>query len=323
MSAKPPPPSGIATLEIERPVAAVRAQFFDVDHHVRDKIYRGVRLRWAPPKVRGERRVRQGVKVLDRIHVEEFVIEEGDDASWVKRFVDGANAGTQFVANFFPQGDTTTLVQLHAFVGPNGFATGLGKLSPLGLDKALQKVLLDHKRAIEGYEEGHARGAVLDVIKSWADLTAKVSALDDKRRRGVIGAVLEAASTMAVADDEADPAERDAMNAAASALFGYVIAPDVETRMVEHAAEASTTEGVEARCDRLGAKLKAMGFAELGLSVAVLVADVSGGLDIRELAALRRLASAAGFDDTYLARLIDRVDMALSGDRASRISVFM
>ena len=325
-TAKAPAPSSMATVDIERSLAAVRAEFFDVDHHIRDKVYRGLRMRWAPPKVPGERRVRQGMRVLDRVAVEEFVIEESSGkhpkGAWVKRFVEGANAGTEFVATFFAQGENTTVVQVQAFVGPNGFATGLGKLSPLGLDKALQKMLLEHKRAIEGYEPGRTRGAITEVLQGWSKLTAPIAALEEGKRRAVIGTVLEAASAIAVVDEVADPAERDAMNAAASAL-AYELSAEVEARMIRHATEAIESDGVEARCATLGARLKALGVSELGISVAVLVAEVSRGLDLCELAALRRLALAAGFDDFYLSNVIDRIDMALSGDRPSRVSVFI
>jgi hypothetical protein len=98
----------------------------------------------------------------------------------------------------------------------------------------------------------------------------------------------------------------------------------MEERVVRAAADAIRAQGVEARCGALGAKLKALGFAELGVAIAVLVAEVSRGLDPSELLALRHLASAAGLGEAELAALVRRTDDELSGvDAASRVSMFV
>src|SRR5258708_15612904 len=93
-----------AHTEIAHPVDVVRAQFFDVDHHIRNRIHHGVTLEWNPPRgapsPSGERRVRQEMKIMARSHVDEFVVEEDGAKRWVKRFVDGPNAGARFVATF-------------------------------------------------------------------------------------------------------------------------------------------------------------------------------------------------------------------------------
>jgi hypothetical protein len=116
-----------------------------------------VRLKWLPTDANGRRRIQQMMRVLDRMVEEEIVIEEGPNGTWVKRFVDGVNEGTHFVAHFDANGATASQVHLRAYVGKNGFALGLGKLSPVGLEKALKKILGEYKRALEGYEPGRAR----------------------------------------------------------------------------------------------------------------------------------------------------------------------
>src|SRR5579872_458756 len=158
-----------STAVIERPVDVVRAQFFDVDHHVRDRVHHGVVLKWAQPKAPGEKRVRQETSVLGRTVAEEFVIEEGDGGRWVKRFVEGPNEGGAYLAHFAPERSTATRIDAEAVAPPKGFDNGLGKLSGLGVQKALEKLLGDHKRALEGYEPGRVRGDVSRVLRALRD----------------------------------------------------------------------------------------------------------------------------------------------------------
>jgi tellurite resistance protein len=319
-----PTPAASVSLDFERPVAAVRALLFDVDLTVRTRIHRGVRVQWLPSSPAGERRVRQQTHVLDRMQDEEFVIEEGAAGTWVKRFVSGPNVGSSFVGTFEPEGDALTRVRLSAFVGPRGFAQGLGKLSPIGLEKSMKRLLGEYKRALVGYEPGRARGAVLGVAAGWTGPRAAMKRLDAAKQRTLMATLLETAWSTAALDDEVDEAERDAMKAVVAALWDTGFDPAMEERMVRAAADAIRAQGVEARCGALGAKLKALGFAELGVAIAVLVAEVSRGLDPSELLALRHLASAAGLGEAELAALVRRTDDELSGvDAASRVSMFV
>src|SRR6185437_7837462 len=124
-------------------------QLFDVDHAIRARIHHDVSLRWLPPQAPGERRVEQSTKVLTRTHVDVFVVEEGEAGAWVKRFVDGPNKGARLVAELAEE-EGHTRVRVVAFVGPGGYQTGLGKLSQLGLERMLQKLLEEHRRALDG-----------------------------------------------------------------------------------------------------------------------------------------------------------------------------
>ena len=151
-------PDATASLVFDRPLEEVRALFFDVDLAVRSKIDRGVRLQWLPRTADGERRLRRHTRVLDKVHAEEIVIEPGPDDGWVLRFVEGPSAGTRFVGHFEPvESPAGTRVVLGAHLGPKGFAQGLGKLSPLGLEKALKRILAEYKIALQGFEPGKAR----------------------------------------------------------------------------------------------------------------------------------------------------------------------
>src|SRR5208337_4264606 len=72
--------------------------------------------------------------------------------------------GTRFVATFESAEPSMTRVRMEAFLGPKGFAQGLGRLSPLGLEKAMKRTLGEYKRALQGYQPGRARGAVLAAL---------------------------------------------------------------------------------------------------------------------------------------------------------------
>jgi tellurite resistance protein len=318
-------PDATAWLDFERPVADVRALFFDVDLAVRSKIHRGVRLKWLPRAPDGERRIRRHVRVLDKIHEEDVVIEPGMSETWVQRFVEGPSAGTRFVGSFEAlDPDAGTRVRMLAHVGPKGFAQGLGKLSPLGLEKAMKRTLAEYKLALEGYEPGKARGAVTAALSDVSRWAPKLASLEEAEKKRVTGALLETAWSIACADEDADPAERDALRAVIARLWGKDLKPEVEERMVEAAMRAVAKQGVVERCSALGAKLKAVGFSRLGVELAALVAEVSRGLDPAELLALRELAHAAGLDDEELKAILRRTEEALAGgDPLARMSTFL
>jgi hypothetical protein len=319
-----PRPTATVWLDFELPVDTVRTAFLDADLVVRSKIHRGMRFQWLPRTAGGEHRMRQQMSVLDKLVVEEVVLEEGPGATWVKRFVEGPNAGTRFVARFEALGERVTRVTMDAYVGPNGFALGLGKLSPLGLEKAMARVMGEYKKALQGYEPGRARGRVLDALAVAQRGSLAMRALDETKRKALTAALLESAWAIACVDEGPDEAERDAMRAMVSGIWHATLSAEMEDRMVEAAVASIAKEGAKARCEGLGARLKALGFGGLGVSLAVLVAEVSHGLDPAELDALRRLAKAAGLDDQDLEDIVRDIDGALGGDEtASRVSRFV
>jgi tellurite resistance protein len=315
-------PAASASIEIGKPAGVVRAQFFDVDHAIRGRIHHGVSLRWLPPATPGERRVEQEIKILSRSHIDIFVVEEGEGGAWVKRMVAGPNEGTRFVATFTPltglggEPDPTgqgriTRVRMEAFVGPGGYFTGVGKLSHLGLVKSLERTLEEHRRALDGYEPGRARGAVRAVLEGMKNDVLTAPGRADGR--AVMTNLLEAACVVAIADGHADDAERDVIQEVARTLCFLDLERAAIDRVVEKVAGAVQAEGIEQRCDKIAGRLASLGLGEAGLAVAVLVAQVSHGVDVAELAALGRLAWALGIPETRLADLIHHIDEGLSG----------
>jgi hypothetical protein len=309
-------PYAHGSMVIEREPDVVRAQFFDVDHHVRHGVHHGATLTWANPggsQPPGPRRVRQETRVLGRVVAEAFVIEESPTGLWVKRFVEGPNAGGRYVATFSrdPQGHTR--VDVEAFAPPHGFDNGLGKLSQLGVEKALQKLLQEHKRALEGYEPGRARGDVDRVLKALRDLTTPMLERSREEQRAIISNFLEGAAIVALADEVADAAERHTMQAAARSLCFVELDDESIEKLVAGTKGAVLAEGTTARCEKVGSRLERLGFAQLGLAFATLIAQVSHGIDGRELSALQRIANAGGLDDEHVAQLVHRIDAMLSG----------
>ncbi|HEY8090785.1 MAG TPA: hypothetical protein VIF09_23145 [Polyangiaceae bacterium] len=323
----PAPPgatAAIAWMDFDRPVEAVRSIFLDVDLAVRGRIHRGMRLQWIGKTPDGKRAVRQQMRVLDKIVVEDVLIDEGPGGTWVKRYLEGPNAGTSFVARFEALGAGTTRVTMEAHVGKRGFAQGLGKLSSLGLEKAMKRTMSEFKLALEGYEPGRARGAVLDAIAEAQRGSLAMRSLDDARRRQLASAVLETACSIACVDEGPDEAERDALRAIVAGLWGVPLDAAAEERMVVAAAASVAKEGAEARCKALGKRLQALGFGQLGVAIAAMVAEVSHGLDPAELGALRTLAGAAGVSDASLGDILKAIDATLSGGApASRMSQFV
>ncbi len=299
-----------ASLVIERPIDVVRAQFFDLDHHVREGVQRGTSLRWTlrPP---GERRLKQETRVLGRLVSEEFVIEE-ESGKWVKRFVEGANAGGRYVVSFGTEARNATRADAEAQPPPKGFDNGLGKLSELGVVKSLEKLLTDHQRALEGYEPGRVRGDVDKVLKALRDLTTPIFAREKAEQRAIVSNFLEAAAITAIADDVADDVERQTMKGVARSLCFIELDDAAIDRIVKGTTDAASTDGIEARCDKIGARLLKLGMGDLGVAVAALIAQVSHGVEARELAALQRIARAAGLDDARLTALITRMDTMLT-----------
>jgi Tellurite resistance protein TerB len=306
-----------ATIVIDRPVDVVRAQLFDVDHAIRARIHHGVSLRWLPPQVPGERRVEQAVKVLTRTHVDVFVVEQGEGGVWVKRFVAGPNQGVRLVAELTPE-EGRTRVRIVAFVGPGGYHTGVGKLSQLGLDRMLHKLLEEHRRALEGYEPGRARGAVQAALGPMREavVAARIregARADPVKARAMMSNLLEAACVVAVADGQVDGPERDVIQEVARSLCFLELDAAAVDRMAQNVAAAVAAEGIGPRCEKIATRLTALGLGDVGLGVAALVAEISHGIDAPELAALSLLAAALGVGDAALTDRIHDIDRALSG----------
>lgn len=301
-----------ATAEISAPLAIVREQFLDLDHHVREHIYHGHELTWAPKHPPEARRLRMVTRILGRNQDEDIVIDE-EDGCWVRRYVEGVNTGAKIIGRFHAL-DGKTRVKLEAHVGPKGFVSGLGKLSKSGMEKALEKMLGEHQRAIEGYRSKKPRGSLGVVMTSLRELSGKLHAMPEDERMATIQTLLELGSLVAIADGYADEAEREALTRVLRELCRIELSSESMSQMIKSAHEVVKADGMDARCDVLGENLAALGIAPLGIEVAALVALVSHGLDLHEMSALTRVAEAAGMDEEQVDAIIGTIDRELSGN---------
>jgi len=301
-----------AQLDIERPIEVVRAHFLDLDHAIRSRIHHGVVLRWLRPAAPSELRFEETTSVLGRPHADVLVLEERDGAV-VRRFVGGPNVGTRVEVSFTPLEGASTRVVATAFTPPEGYRTGIGKLSALGIEKLLQKTLGEHKRALEGYVPGRAQGAVGAVLAPLRDTVAAARSRLGEDKRALMTNLLEAACTVAVADGSANAPERDVIREVARSLCFVELDDAAIDKMVANVAAAITADGIERRCEKIAGRLQALGLGRVGLGVAVLVAEVSHGIGVEERAALECLARDLAVTEAELEDLLRGTDAALAG----------
>jgi hypothetical protein len=309
--------AGRAWIEIARPVSAVRAHFFDLATMIATQPHHGAVLSWAPADGAVGARARQTLRVMDHLVVDDFVLETDADGRWVKRFVEGVNAGGRYVATFTQTDGDRTRVDIEAFAPRTGFTFGVGRLSGLGIEKALKKLLEEHKKAIESFEyaPGSLRSPVARAVASLRDLVAPIAARADRDRSAAVATILETASVVMLADSVADEAELEVLDEAARALCDAQLDDKVRGALVRGAARTIAARGIGSRCEALGARLGRLKCAEAGLAIATLVADASHGIDTHELAALERLAAGCGVASEALVGLMARVDVAMHGGR--------
>src|SRR5947209_4834778 len=154
-----------ASVRIERAPEVVRAQFRDIDHHVRTEVHPGVRYQWEAGGS-GQRRVRTTFRVLGTPQFDVAVHEDAPDGTLVVRYLEGANAGMLLTHRFAAAGEGATDVQVTADIPGTGSRKLLGPLFVAGARQALKKSLSESKRDIEGdrYKQETAAGAVENAL---------------------------------------------------------------------------------------------------------------------------------------------------------------
>ena len=292
-----------ASLRIDRPADEVRAQYRDIDHHIRNNVHPSIHYGWepAPP---GQRKIRTTFRILGVPQFDVSLLEDAEDGSFVIRYLEGTNAGMVLVHQFVPIGEASTDVRLSATAPSTLGRKLLGPLFVVGARQVMKKALFEDKRDLEKgeFQAGIAAGNVEHALKA-------VRVLDDEVP-AVKRAILEAACLVAVADGIIDPAERDVIRRLARVLNCEEQLAWAETRL-EDLAELATTDRLSSEVERVGAALGAAHVAEQGLTAAAVVGLSSEGLSIGELALLRRMALAADFDEQDLGPLVERLDGAL------------
>ena len=292
-----------ASIRIERPIADVRAQYGDMDHHIRNNVHAGIKLEWMESRS-NERKIKTTFSILGIPQHDVAFLEDAPDGTLVIRNVEGTNAGMSVLHTFVDLGDGATRVELLADAPATLGRKLLGPLFVAGARQVLKKALREDKADLEGprFRRGVAAG---DVERALASLEKLRTASSEVKR-----AVLEAACVVSAADGETDPAERDALGRVAKILDA---ADDVAWVEEKHAAYARMKGAVEiaSQSERIGAALREAGIARAGIVAAAVVGLVSQGMSLGELALLRRMALAAGLADDDIGPIVDEVDRAL------------
>ena len=292
-----------AALRINSPKERVREQYRDIDHHIRNNVHPSIHYEWqegAP----GERKIKTTFRILGLPQFDVSLLEDAEDGSFVIRYLEGTNAGMVLVHRFVEIEPGVTEVQLSADAPSTIGRKILGPLFVVGARQVMKKALAEDKRDLEAgaFRAGVAAGKVEDALASLAAQRHASSAVKH--------AILEAACLISACDGQVDEAERDAIRRA-SVLLGAT-GPECDAgNMIDRALSSSRGEQIKPVIDRVGGELAVAGVAREGLLGAAVVGLVSQGMSLGELEALRRLARAAGVDESTLGPLIDVADATL------------
>jgi hypothetical protein len=293
-----------ASIRIERPVDEVRAQYRDIDHHIRNNVHPSIHYQWEPSEP-GQRKIKTTFRILGVPQYDISLLEDAEDGSFVIRYLEGSNAGMVLVHKFVPLGPSATEVQLFADAPSSIGRKILGPLFVAGARQVMKKALIEDKRDLEKgeFKAGTASGNVIAALLPVAPLASRDAAV--KRL------VLEAACLVSAADGDVDPAEHDALLRLAAVLQAYGEVPWMTARFRELAVLASQA-GVANEAERIGSRLKENDMGTLSIVAAAVVGLVSQGMSLGELELLRRLAVAAGVAEDAIGPIVDEADEMLS-----------
>jgi len=284
--------------------AQARAQYRDIDHHIRNNVHPSIHYQWEPAEP-GQRKIRTTFSILGVPQYDVSLLEDAEDGSFVIRYLEGSNAGMVLVHKFVPLGPSTTDVQLVAEAPATVGRKLLGPLFVVGARQVMKKALMEDKRDLE--KGAFKRGTAAGNIEGAFDFLQPIASRAAPARR----AILEAACLVSAADGDVGPAERDAIGRLAKILGAEGDADWLDTRLDELAKVATTAEIAE-EADRIGAALAAAEVASEGVAAAAGVGLISEGMSLGELALLRRLANGAALPEDLLGAIVDGADAALT-----------
>jgi hypothetical protein len=290
-----------ASLRMEASPDLVRAQYRDIDHHIRNDVHPSIRYAWEPAEP-GQRKIRTVFSILGVAQFDVSLLEDAPDGSFVIRYLEGTNAGMVLVHEFVPlDGGKATDVRLSADAPATLGRKVLGPLFVMGARQVMKKALHEDKRDIEkGFAPGKAAG----------DLARALEGVAPARARGEAAAraILEAACFLTAVDGEIDVAESDAIRAIAASLGTDAAWAEDRRQVILREASGKSAE----RAKEIGQQLAARGVAAEGVTAAAFAGLVSHGMSLGEVEALRAMAAGAGLSDAEVEATVNRVDDALT-----------
>jgi hypothetical protein len=293
-----------ASLRMERPADEVRAQYRDIDHHIRNNVHPSIHYQWEPGEP-GERKIRTTFRILGVPQYDVSLLEDAEDGSFVIRYLEGSNAGMVLVHKFVPLGPNATDVQLVADAPATTARKLLGPLFVAGARQVMKKALMEDKRDLERgtFQAGRAAGNIEGALEFLRVVASR--GIESKR------AVLEGTCLVAAADGDVDPAERDAISRLAALVGAESEAAWLDQRLDE-LAKIATTAQIADEADRIGAALAAVNAVSDGVAAAAAVGLISDGMSLGELSLLRRMANGAGLPEDLLGDIVEDADAAIT-----------
>lgn len=137
------------------------------------------------------------------------------------------------------------------------------------------------------------------------------SELNVPRQSDLFRAAVEAGFLTARADGNVDDTERETLVRAVDILSeGAVIEWEVES-LVDACIARVDAEGAESRAEKVGAELRELGQAEVGILLAAVVARATKKIDKSEAEVLKSVGKAAGLTNEQVATIVKRATALL------------
>jgi DnaJ-domain-containing protein 1 len=293
-----------ASLRMNCTPAQARAQYRDIDHHIRNDVHPSIRYQWEPASP-GERKIRTTFRILGVPQFDVSLLEDAPDGSFLIRYLEGSNAGMLLVHEFVEVEPGVTEVRLSADAPATWGRRLLGPLFVIGARQVMKKALAEDKRDLErgDYRPGSAAGNVESAL---VELKAFGTRPQTEK-----AALLDAACVLCVSDGNAESAEVDALRRLAE-LLGADVRSDSLDERIRALLELERSDGFAAEVTRIGSTLRALGLGREGVIAAAVVGLVSEGLSAGELAVLETLAQAAGVKETDVANIVTTAEAALN-----------
>jgi tellurite resistance protein len=296
-----------ASLRMRCTPEQARAQYRDIDHHIRNHVHPSIHYQWEPAAP-GERKIRTTFRILGIPQYDVSLLEDAADGSFLIRYLEGTNAGMLLSHEFVEVEPGVTEVRLVADAPSTWGRRLLGPLFVIGARQVMKKALAEDKRDLEAglYQAGKAAGNV----------EAALSALVGKepRSEGQKWAMLDAACLLCASDGHVESAEVDALERLSSAL-GAEVAPARLRARVDQLAELERSDGFSLEIERVAERLKTAGVGRDAVAAAAVVGLVSEGLSAGELGVLTHLATTTGVSEAELSGMVTAADAALGSSR--------
>ena len=289
-------------LRIDRKPSEVRAQYRDIDHHIRNNVHPGIQFCWVDSKA-GERKVRTDFRLLGKKQHDVTMLVDVPDGSFVIDHLEGANAGTKIVHEFLSVDGSpdATDVRITANVPATTMRKLLGPLFTLAVKQVIQKALREDKADLEGrgFAPDKLSGNVNAALKLLVPLRERVDLPDGLGAERAMVA-LRVATFVAAADGERDAIERDALVKVAARLGASGVDEAWVDQALEEASTLAEDEDIVRHGEALGARCKELGLGAEVLVPAAIVAHASFGVALAELAILQVVARGAGLPDAAI-----------------------